>query len=270
MLRSMPDPRALFLGFTLAVAVFARAEVSADDPWRLGLAYSFNEASDAFARTLRTRPDDRQAQLGRAAALLNVQPRTASRVREARDLLELIARENAHDDPGICARYLLARIADAHQQPRDAALATQIYRALLTENTSHPLAQAAGVKLALILLHDPAEPNLETRFAAAEALLAHVTDPSPRSDLFVILGRSALHFNRPPRDALRWFAAARELGFSLRSVSSDTLVALSDLALELGETGLARECLAEFVETYPRDSRCAWLRSRLTALPPRE
>lgn len=261
----MPVPRALLLG--LLVAVVASAGDAPADPWQLGLAYSFNEAERGFSRALRDHPDDRNARLGRAAALLNVQPRTVDRIADARRLLEAIAAENRSDDAGVSARYLLARIADAHQQPRDPALAARLYRSLLDENTAHPLAQAAGVKLALILLYDPAQPDLAGRFAGAEALLAHVTHAGPRSDLLVILGRSALHFGRPPRDALRWLAAARESGFALRSVAADTLVALSDLALELGETGLARECLSEFVDAYPRDSRSAWLRGRLAALP---
>ena len=262
----MSVPRALSLG--LLAATVAGAGDIRPDPWQLGLAYSFNEAEREFAHVLRDRPRDRDAQLGRAAALLNVQPRTADRITAARDLLESIAAENRSDAAGISARYLLARIADAHQQPRDPALAAQIYRSLLDENTAHPLAQAAGVKLALILLYDTAQPDLAARFAATEALLTQVTQAGPRSDLLVVLGRSALHFRRPPRDALRWFAAARETGFALRSVASDTLVALSDLAIEHGETALARDCLTEFVETYPRDSRSAWLGRRLADLPP--
>jgi hypothetical protein len=258
----------LLLTFLIAKPALAGHESGAESPWQLGLAYSFNEAEHRFSRSLRETPDNRSDQLGRAAALLNVQPRSGDRVVEARALLDRIVVENSHDDVGVTSRYLLARIADAHQHPRDQPTAARLYRSLLTEHTAHPLAQAAGVKLALILLYDTGEANLDARFDAAESLLGQVTQRGPRSDLLVILGRSALHFKRPSVDALRWFSAARVVGFSMRGVEADTLVSLSQLAAESGDTALERECLIEFVEAFPRDNRAAWLRERLARLRP--
>jgi hypothetical protein len=242
-------------GFTVARA--------AEDPWALGLGYAFNDAEHAFQAA----PNSRANAVGHAAALLNLQPRSGAAITGAARILSAIARENAHDDAGITARYLLARMADLHETSRDPVLAARLYRELVVEDVAHPLAQAAAVKLALLLLYDAAQPDLAARFAAAEALLPSVTLPGPRSDLLLVLGRSALHWRRPPRDALRWFAEARRVGFSLRQAQADTLVTLADLALEAGDTALGRDCFTEFVREFPRDNRCSWLRTRLAALP---
>jgi hypothetical protein len=255
-------PAQLFLCF-VSLGLCGSTARAAEDPWALGLGYAFNDAERAFQAA----PNSRAKAVGHAAALLNVQPRTGAALTGATRLLSAIARENAHDDAGVTARYLLARIADLHHTPRDPLLAAKLYRELVVEDAAHPLAQAAAVKLAMLLLYDAAQPDVAARFAAAEALVPSVTLPGPRSDLLVVLGRSALHLKRPPRDALRWFAEARRVGFSLRQAQADTLVTLADLALEAGDTALGRDCLAEFVREFPRDNRCSWLRTRLASLP---
>src|SRR5262245_53066631 len=79
-------------------------------PWHDASRYAFDASHAAFVKG-----KDREARLGEATTLLNLQPRTAANIERAAVLLDSVSAANPSDEPGICARYLRARIEDVHR-----------------------------------------------------------------------------------------------------------------------------------------------------------
>ena len=107
--------------------------------------------------------------MGAAASLLNDSPVTAAKVAEAETQLRGLLADPAADEPAICARYLLARIAHLHR-PAEIAEIEAAYRAVIAAAPAHPLAQLAAGKLAVLLLYQRPELTVAQRLAAAAEL----------------------------------------------------------------------------------------------------
>jgi tetratricopeptide (TPR) repeat protein len=252
--------------FLLSSGALCAAEPSG---WDLTAHYRFNEAREAFAHAPASTPADvRRNQLGEATALLNLQPRTDATLNQCVAGLEKLVAENAKDDDGITALYLLGRIEEIHRAVPNYTAARRRYTQLAESGSSHPLAQLGIVQLALLTLYrplTPATPPAE-RLAAAEASLQRLTLPSAQSDLHLLLARSTLFFAGSKEKALEHFIAARKLGIAPDRVRADTAFSTAELARELGRNQIAIECYTAFLQENPRDVRGWTARQALAAL----
>jgi len=256
-------PRAALGVLPLIAAGVLRA---ATDPllpaWEETSRNLFQEAHARFADE-----EGREARLGEAATLLQLQPRTERNLRGAVALLSALVDESTDDDAGLTALYLLGRIEHAHRAVPDLEAAARHYRRLLTHRPDHPLAGQAAVKLAILELYRPrpAEERLEL-VSTFDALTRDLPDAAARRDLHLVLGEAVLRFELEPTLALDQFVAALEDGIVMPLLRADILVRVGELAREAGRVELARRSYRTFLADFPRAPRRLMIREALDAL----
>lgn len=235
-----------------------------DEGWDLASRHQFNEARDIFVAQAEEGKDTRRNQLGEAAMLINLQPRTPANLDRADQLLTALAKTT--DNIGISALYLAGRIDQSHRIPHRISEAKTHYAQLASLGSEHPLAQAGIVQLALLELHDETRPLAE-RFVTAEALEEKLTGTFARSDYHLVLARSYLFFQAGDDHALTHFLAAINSGITTDRIRADALISAGELARELGQTKAERQCYEQFLHENPRDPRKPTVQSRLEDLP---
>ncbi|MDF3057276.1 MAG: hypothetical protein K0R17_1491 [Rariglobus sp.] len=202
--------------------------------------------------------------MGQAVALLAKQPRTQGNVAEAESLLASV--EDGTDEAAISARYLRARVAEVHLFEPDYPRAAERYEALIAAVPEHPVAQAAMVKLLRLRVYYLAADPI-TALRDAESWGERFTDAGARRDYHVIMARSLIFFGQDRARALVHLRAAERAGFVLSGNEADALVAVGELARELGDSRLARESFNRFLERHPRDQRRHFVQTLLATMP---
>lgn len=259
-----------FVSLSAIVATFPQASaapvVNEPDEWAMLAGLMFSEAEHTLALSAAT--GDRWARLGHAAALLNHPPVTPRKVnRVAQNLRELVA-QSADDEPGVFARYLLARLAHMHQSTPPAA-AEAAYRALL-DTRPHVVAQLAAGKLAPLLIYEREDLTAAEGLAAAAAL-ATWADQADLPELSIAYYRTlaggAFYHRLEDERTLAWLRRADELG-SIDPLTATTLhVQIAELARAQGDLTLAAHHYRRFLATaVPTDQRYRLVRERLEEL----
>ncbi len=239
-----------------------------DDGWKALANGLSGNALERFSAVQTVHPEDREARLGEALSLLQLQPHTDSRVRRAVDLLDALLNENPTDELGARALYFRGRAEQVHRLTPEPLAAERHYERLIETHPGHPLAGQAAVKLALIRLYRPQTPEaLADAFADFTARARSLPNAAARRDLHLVLGEAALRLDMGEAAALDHFLAALEAGILLRPIRADTLARVGELAAELGRADLARRHYAAFIAEFPRDPRRLVVEERLAALP---
>jgi len=247
----------LALGFVRAPAANLTAQ------WEKVGAYDYAGPNRVFAHT-----EGREARLGEAVTLLNLQPRTARNVDRAALLLDEVAGVDPVDDLGISARYLRARIEEVYRAEAQPAKAARRYLELIRTGGVHLLAQQAAVRLSLLKLYPVAEAATPSeRVAAAEALGPGLTDPAAIRDHALLVGQACLYYQLPLGQAQRHLERALAAGVLNPSIRADLLVTLGEVARELGDVPRAERAYRAYLQENPRGDRNSAVKRRLTELP---
>lgn len=245
-----------------------RAAADAPSGWQALANYRPAEALRVFDATLSRggEAQTRDARLGRAIALLDLQPVDAAQLGEARGLLRGLA-ENGADECAAAARFFLGRIAQHHQPVPDPAEAARQYRLLLAQQPQSPWAQSALARLALLEIYELAPADRPaTRIARAAALLDLAKLPSAQSDLHYLLANATLFFQLPAAGALPHLLAAERLGCLDWPTRIDVLVQIAELSRLAGDRTQATRFYRIFLTENPRDLRVYVVRERLAEL----
>lgn len=252
------------LALTAVKSGFSSQEGALPTLWRDTAASLFSDAHAGFK--LQT---SREASLGEALTLLQLQPKTERKIAAATALLEGIIADGTDDEAGINALYFLGRIAQVHRMPVNPSAAVVHYTRLIEAHPSHPLAGQARVKLALIALYRiQSADERATAFARFSALGPDQPDPASRRDLHLLLGEAALRFDLGKSAAFDHFTAAFDAGILRPTLEADTLVRLGELARELQHHDLSRLHYGRFLAEFPRDNRRRMITEALASLPP--
>lgn len=232
--------------------------------WRDATLYLFKESGQGFREQT-----SREGRLGRGTLLLVQQPKTEANLNAAAREFESLIAEGANDDVAAASRYLLGRVAHVHRFQPDLGVAAQHYRALVSEQPGHLLADHARIKLALIELHQPGlsperAASLIDAFGEEADALARA---SSRRDFHLLLAAAALHHRLGDERPLRHYLAADQAGGSSPTARANNLVAIGELASRVGRHELAREYFERFLAEFQRDNRRALVRSKIAALP---
>jgi hypothetical protein len=223
----------------------------------------FSEAHQGFSAA-----QGREAELGKALTLLQLQPKTETNVNAAAVLLEHVLAGGRDDELGITARYFSGRIDQIHRTPVNPTAASLTFTQLIQDHPKHPLAGQAMVKLALIELYNPQSPADRSQAFARFAERAPLqTSVDARRDLHLLLGKTALRFDLGKDVALDQFTAALKEGVSSPTLRADTLVCAGELARELHRDETARLHYQNFLKTFPRDNRRRMIEDALASLP---
>lgn len=247
-----------------SLLLFAAAALhAADSPWDELRQLHFNDARTAFAASADSDP---WAVFGEALAHLNAQPKTRGHIEEARRLFTTLA-DSADTDLSIRARYFLGRIAQVHAYEPDPAAADRIYTDLLAAHPTHPFAQLAASKLALLRLYDPhATTPVATRFAELERYGAALTDKSARRDFHYVMGVAALFFKLPDERALDHLLASADAGMINDQNRANVYIRIAEIARRLGQRDVALRHYRLFLEAAPREVRTRYAAERVAEL----
>lgn len=254
----------------LALLLFAGAapELQASH-WDDVSAGMFNDARVNFeaAAADAAGTERRTLRFGEAVALLNVQPRTSSNIDNAYAIFEEVRAAAPGDDLGIESRYFQGRIEQVHRQSPDTAKAEAIFDELVRSHPSHPVAQRALIKLAVIRLYsvvDAAERR--RRFDEFAAAARQLTDAGATVQMHLLLGDVARRFRYDHDVELEQLLAADKAGVIKRSLQMQLLARIGDLARLTGKNDIARTYYTRFLEQFPRTDRRSTIEGYLAAL----
>jgi tetratricopeptide (TPR) repeat protein len=201
-----------------------------------------------------------QSEISRALRLLNQQPKTQSNIAESKEILTPLAKGD--DEEGCVAKYLLARIADLHEEPSDPRLAIRLYDELIGARPEHQLAQKAVVKrLMLSLYQGTSDPRY--LLEQAEKWSSRLTDAGALRDYHLVMGRSLSFFEGDMSRARSHFEAAAAIGLNDPINRANVLVTIAELFREAGQPELARPYYEKFLADYSRDQRQRIVQERL-------
>ncbi|MBP6506294.1 MAG: hypothetical protein KA257_01905 [Opitutaceae bacterium] len=208
----------------------------------------------------------REARFGRAVALLDKQPVSASQVDEARRLFAALA-DSGTDDFAQGARFFLGRIAQHHQAEPNAEEAAHQFRQLITGYVDSVWAQTALSRLALLEIYElnPTTPPAE-RIMEAEKLLAQTRTPTAECEVRYVIANAIFFYRLPAAGALPHLLAAERLARLGWSERAEVLVQIAELSRLGGDQRQAVEFYRKFLVENPRDQRNFIVRQRLAAL----
>ncbi|MDB6095052.1 MAG: hypothetical protein JWM32_2614 [Verrucomicrobia bacterium] len=249
---------ALLLGLAALACAETRAAGEVSGAWEL---VAQHLPADALARLKNSSGNaDRESALAQAIVLMDSQPATDEKMRDVVSRLESLGRGD--DEIALAATYMVGRVYQAHFFAADLGRAAEVYEALAARQPASYWAQLALVKLAVLKLYalpQPAGPP--ARVAAAEALLARVTDPILQRDLHVVIGRARLFHDLP--GVLPHLVAAARVGGFAGVPRSDLQLQVAELSRREGNWAQAREFFEEFITENDADPRAYAVRIKL-------
>lgn len=229
---------------------------AAEQGWQDNARFFANDAAKAFASLgAETGKGGREDRLGLALSYLSYQPVTVERLASAREILTELAQDG--DEPGLAARYFLARMVQNYQEKPDYAEAARRYRALVEAFGNSYWGQLAIGKLAILELYVLPSVGPQKRIAEAEKLLA-LCQPVASRELHMVIGDAMLYYALPKEAALAHLVAAEKIVADSAlpdSVRAELMVQIINLSARTDHLPQAQAYAARFKENYPRDWR---------------
>lgn len=171
------------------------------------------------------------------------------------------------DDIAAQALYLQARMHQVHKVVPDYTRAEALYDELARRWPESHWTQLGYVKLGLTKLFagdDATSPR--TRLAAAEALLAKITEPQLRRDLQLQVGWAALEYELPLDEVLPHLIAADAVGGLMGITPEDLVIQIGELSFRAGHLAQARHYFERFFVEFPTSTRIYNVRQRMKEL----
>lgn len=180
---------------------------------------------------------------------------------------ELAQLAQGDDEIAAQALYLQARMHQVQKITPDYARAEALYAELARRWPASHWTQLGYVKLGLTKLFagdDALDPR--TRIAAAEELLAKVTEPPLRRDLQLQIGWAALEYDLPLDEVLPHLIAADAVGGLMGITPEDLLIQIGELSFRAGHLAQARHYFERFFAEFPTSTRIYNVRQRMKEL----
>jgi len=208
----------------------------------------------------------REARFGRAIALLGRQPVTSGQIATASGILTELA-DGGADDTALGALFLLARIAQHHQDTPDATLAARLYRRLIAAQPDSIWAQTALSRLGMLELYAPEAPYAPAeRVARAEGLLAYARAPEAESGLRIAIASAIFFYHLDAARALPHLLAAERLGLLDQATRTHTLLQIAELSRQGGDRLQAARYYRMFLNENPIKGQGHIVRGRLAEM----
>lgn len=230
-------------------------------------ALSILQPRDALER-FAEHPGDPEARFGEAMAFLALQPKSRLNVERAGSLLRSLAESDPQSDLAVSARYHLARIAHIHAYEPNVEDAARQYEALLADYPSHPAAEQAAPKLAIVWLYaDVDDATWDARLARLEALAPRLSSNAARRDLRLALAEAILRLRQDHARALEHlWPVLRDGVISRSSRATEIWLQAAESSAILGRPADAALAYRRFLELAPRDVRASEVRRRLASV----
>jgi len=182
--------------------------------------------------------------------------------------IEPMLAQLAQGDDEIAAQalYLQARMHQVQKTTPDYARAEALYDELARRWPESHWAQLGFVKLGFVKLfaNDAAAPR--ARIAAAEVLLAMLTEPALRRDLQLQIGWAALEYGFSLDDVLPHLIAADAVGGLMGITPEDLVIQIGELSFRAGHLAQAKHYFERFFAEFPTSTRIYNVRQRMNEL----
>lgn len=237
----------------------------AEEPsgWQLLQRGVFKDALESFV------PADEASgswnDFGRAMALMNANPVTATRVREAEAVLSRLSAEQPNTELSVAALYMLGRIAEWHVDPPQYDRAIALYTEVIESSPGSVLSGEALINRAILSFFRPdqdlGDPESLYRDLLATAGLIGDRDQERRLELLLA---EACRFHDLGVDRVLFHLKA-----ALATDSGDRMgrarlrFQIAGTALEAGDRELAADQYRAFLAEFPRDDRTFMVRGLL-------
>ncbi len=229
--------------------------------WGLLSRYLYADAAAEF------RGNDEASKLGLAASLLNKPPVTPGKIRDAEAMLREVQAANV--EGSLYARYLLVRIAHLHREATVEEVETG-YREVVATDERSPVSQVAASHLALVLLYQRTDLEIEERLTAAaelESVAARRELPEVAISFFRTLAGAAMYYGVVDERVLEWLKAARALQSTDELIRIGVSLQLAEVSRILGLNEEAARHYREFIaDAVPTDQRVNTAKLRLSEL----
>jgi tetratricopeptide (TPR) repeat protein len=241
---------------------------SLKDAWDNASRLLINDSYDIFTNLKPSATaDQRMIDFGRAATLINVQPKTSGNISEADELLQNVIKANPNDDLAISSQYILARIAQIHMTPPDDALAIERYTTLINAHPQHLLAQSAITKRAVIRFYAlDTNSTLESRYQQMVKDAPLVTEPGSRRDYLLLLANASIRLNKPADVTLGHLLQAELCNNFRKRALGDLYVRIAEFSAVAGKKDMAISYYEKFLANFVRDNRRFIVKEKLAAL----
>lgn len=251
----------LCLVVLLAVITGSRsARADREAGWEAGLANDLNGSADLLEEALGTTPVDPVTEFSFAAALLSRQPLAQENIRQALEICTRLGTEVTDPALRLRARYLAARIQHVHLEPVHLAEAAEAYRAILADYPGEPIADQAGVKLAVILTDQSPDLDPGDLLIELDSIADRLTMTEAKRELHLSRAYVCRERLDEPVRALEHLISARQEGFLSEERNADLDVIIAGLARELNETEIALFHYRRFVAERAYDQRSGTIR----------
>ncbi|MFZ9681759.1 MAG: hypothetical protein ACO3DQ_00930 [Cephaloticoccus sp.] len=230
-------------------------------------------AGDAWAEILASQPGrvlktpagpdaSREARLADGVAWLSLQPNTD--VSLARAEKQFAALAEGDDDLAAQAVYLRARLHQLHYLQPDYGRAAELFEQLAARWPDSHWAQLGLVKLGLLKLY--ALPADGDPIAAAEAVLARISDEALQRDLHLQIGQAGVVLKAPLDRLLPHLVAADRIGGISGTAREDLIVQIGELSRRAGQLEQARVYFERYLREYATNVRAYTVQRRLEAI----
>lgn len=234
--------------------------------WDAGLANDFNGSADLLEEAAAISPVDPVTEFSFAAALLSRQPLSQHNVRQALEVFTRLGVEASEPGLRLRARFLAARILHVHLDPTEPQEAALVYREVLESHPGVPLADQAGVKLAVILTDESPELDPGILLLELDRIANRLTTAEAQRELHLSRADVCRERLGDPARALNHLIAARTAGFVSEERNANLDVIIAVLAREIDETEIALFYYRRFEEERPYDQRSGTIRRYIQEL----
>ena len=209
-----------------------------------------SRAKDAFFQLHGQEPgSDRERELARATAMLDAQPVTNERLREAGRIFQQVA--EGDDELAQIATYLQGRLYQAHLTPHDYKRAAEFYRTTAERWPTSHWGQLSIVKLAMFQLYVTREPaEISARLKTVAQALDRLSEPGLRRDLHLQIGQAGTFFGAPLPEVLPHLEAADAIGGLGVLTQKDLVAQLGELSFRAGRWADARKYFQRYLAAY--------------------
>ncbi|RRJ96286.1 hypothetical protein Ga0100231_020495 [Opitutaceae bacterium TAV4] len=192
-----------------------------------------------------------------ALCRLQAQPRTATSLHAARDiLLELGNSAETPDSVAQMAKFFLARYYEVALPAPDPTTARRTYHALHEKQPKTLIGQLALARVVLLDLAAP--PSREGRlnaYAGHDGWDDRFTHPLARRDYHLLMALTGLRYKTDPHSVIHHIERACATGLLRSRTQADLLLGGATMAAQVGKPELARDWRQRFIDENPRDPR---------------
>lgn len=234
--------------------------------WKEASTFLFNDSHAAFSKL----PDqsDPEVQLGLAATLLNLQPRTPKNLESAARILErLVESTPKESETWLLARFLQARMAENYLTPPEPKKAMEIYREIVDRKPGVSLLEISASRLVLLKgFGTGSAPENLAALLELEPLSSQLSTREGLREFHLSMGFALLENDGDRTRILDHLIKADDIGFRRKENSIHNWLVIARLSEDANLPDQAARYYQKFLDRFPNDPKSFGINHRLQKL----